>query len=128
MSFSTLSDKIYKLAAIKKLRGNYRQVFQLKNDINDSFSLLFFAFIATTFQDLVFFTFTNIVVLQVDQKKMDYGQSMLLIHFVGKLLITTTICQRLTASFKKTGEIIYDLMSSFEDPEIKDEVRNLIFK
>lgn len=67
--------------------------------------------------------------MQVNEKQ-DFGQIVYnLLHIIAfaRLLMLTIICQRLTGKLKKTGEIIYDLMSNFKDQEIKEEVKNLKF-
>lgn len=85
-----------------------------------------FATTINIFVDLVFFSFLNILILQLNEKRyIDFGlpfYNSLILIAISRLMLLTTLGQKLTNKLKKTGEIIYDLSSNFEDPEIKDEV------
>lgn len=76
------------------------------------------------FIDTAFFVFEIIVMLQINKaKNFNFFRVIIaIIYNYNRLIMMTAICHKLTTKFKKTGEIIYDLIPTFEDPEIKEEV------
>lgn len=107
------------------MRHGYRQIFEIKNEINDIYSFQILSTIAYSFFEIVFITFLTIVAFQLKALLSDSRFiffTFFTAYMVGKLAIIIVTCERLTSKFKKTGEIIYQLLAKTQERETEKEV------
>lgn len=117
---------------ITKLKKLYEEILDIKENINDTYSLFLFTRIFDFFFEMIFFFFLNIVKFQFSyQTKLSplyetvFVSFMLLLYpllFFIKFLIFAICGELLSSQGKTTAIIIHKLMSKIPDSPIQQEV------
>lgn len=114
---------------IKKLRELYGRVHDLKEKVNETYSVFLLLTITLLFSETVFFSFVNLTLVQFwhEKSKMDkyklFQTELWLATILVKLFFTSYVCHKMTSKASKTGIIVHRLYSEATDEETKKEVR-----